>query len=64
MLGKRLGILRIRYSPSAEAGVVVLSDLLVALLRSAVGSTLDRVGDVVGGVADLVHVGGWGWLVA
>ena len=47
-------------SPSAQVGVVVLGNLLVGLLRSAVGGALDRVGDVVSGVADLVHGDGWG----
>lgn len=46
-------------SPSADAGVVVLSNLLVGLLRSGAGGTLDGVGDVVSGVADLVHDDGW-----
>ena len=41
--------------PGAEVGVVVLGDLLVGLLGSGAGGTLDSVSDVVSGVLNLVH---------
>lgn len=46
------------YSPSAEAGVVVLGNFLVGLLGASVSRALDGVGDVVSGVVDLVHCEG------
>lgn len=49
--------------PSADAGVVVLGDLLVGLLGSSAGGTLDGVRDVVGGVLNLVHFEGWFGLI-
>jgi len=42
---------------SADAGVVVLGDLLVGLLGSTVGGALDLVRDVVTGVLDGIHFG-------
>jgi len=42
---------------SANAGVGILGDVLVGLLGSTRGSTLDLVRDVVGGVLDGIHCG-------
>lgn len=39
----------------AEAGVVVLGDVLVGLLGSLRGGALDGLGNVVGGVLDGLH---------
>jgi hypothetical protein len=50
---------------SADIGVVVLGNLLVGLLGTSVHGALDGLGDVVGGVVDLVHDDGWlgfGWV--
>lgn len=43
--------------PSADAGIVVLGDVLVGLLGSLVGGTLDLVRDVVAGLLDGIHFG-------
>jgi len=42
---------------SADVGVVVLSNVLVGLLGSAVGGALDLVRDVVASVVDGIHFG-------
>jgi uncharacterized ion transporter superfamily protein YfcC len=42
---------------SADAGVVVLGDLLVGLLGSLVGGALELVRDVVAGLLDGIHFG-------
>lgn len=45
----------------ADVDIVVLGHLLVGLLGARRHGSLDRLGDVVGGVAELVHCGGrWG----
>lgn len=41
----------------AQAGIVVLGDLLVGLLGSLRTGTLDGLGNVVGGVLDGLHFG-------
>jgi hypothetical protein len=49
------------FEASADVGVVVLGNLLVGLLGSLVGSTLELVRDVVAGLLDGIHFGVWGW---
>lgn len=41
--------------PSADAGVVVLGDVLVGLLGDTAGGALDLVRDVVAGLLDGIH---------
>ena len=41
--------------PSADAGIAILSDLLVGLLGGRSSGLLDRLGDVVDGVLDGIH---------
>jgi hypothetical protein len=49
------------FEASADVGVVVLGNLLVGLLGSLVGTTLELVRDVVAGLLDGIHFGVWGW---
>ena len=54
-----MGDSHVESLPSADVCGVVLGDLLVGLLGCSASGTLDGVGDVVGGVLNLVHVDGW-----
>lgn len=46
-----------KFLPSANAGVAVLGNVLVGLLRSTVGGAGDLVRDVIACLLDGVHVG-------